>query len=107
MRGLSIKRGDAYNIPVPVTVRGLPLGAEDVEKAVFSVGEAFTLTYPGAVGYEDGRFSLPLTQALSLGLEAGRQYPLDVRVKLVTGDVLGCQDPPVLSVTDAENTEVL
>lgn len=110
MRGLSIKRGDACTIPVSIHVRGEILPAVDVERAEFSVGTALTLTYPGMpdmVSYEDGHFLLKLSQAQTLALTAGRQYPLHVRVKFTTGDVISAQDPPTLSVTDTVSEEVL
>lgn len=114
MRGLSIKRGDACTIPVSIHVRGEILPAVDVERAEFSIGEALRLYYQkqtegggGQVAYDSGKFLLTLTRAQTLALTAGRQYPLHVRVKFTTGDILSVQDPPTLSVTDTVSEEIL
>jgi len=104
-----LKRGDAYTIPVRVTVAGEILHPDDIETAEFTLGRRVRVCYPGAAGYdpETGVFSVPLAQTDTFRLPPELPAALDVRVRFHGGNVMGLRRPIVLYMADAGSREVL
>ena len=100
-----IKQGDAYSLPVTVTLDGTSLDISDVEKVEFMFGTTRKM-YPDTVTYSDGKFNLPLTQEETFALARGNIL-VDIRVKFVGGNVQGILKPISISIADAVSKEVL
>ncbi len=101
------KQGDAFRLPVRVTLNGVALDAASVEKAEFCVGGVRKL-YPGEVTLADkGLFYVPLTQKDTLTFPANDAVSIDVRVRFPGGDVLGTRKMLFAAVADAVSEEVL
>lgn len=100
-----IKQGDAYSLPVTVTLDGTSLDISDVEKVEFMFGTTRKM-YPDTVTYSDGKFYLPLTQAETFAL-AVKNILVDIRVKFVGGNVQGILKPLNVTVADAVSEAVL
>lgn len=107
MQTIRVKQGDAYALPVEIAVDGAAVSTEDIACVEFMLGRLLRRTWPGEVGYEEGRFLLPLTQEETFSLREGVELPLDVRVKFVTGDVIGTTTACLVRVVDAQSTEEL
>jgi len=102
-----IKQGDAYSLPVTVTLDGTALDISDVSLVEFMFGSTRKL-YPDTVAYSaaDGKFYIPLTQEETFALSRGNIF-LDIRVKFVGGNVQGILRPLGVSIVDAISEEVL
>lgn len=81
-------QGDAYEIALNVKNRGQPLDIATVERLEVTLLD-LRRTYPETVRYEGGRFLLPLTQEDTLHLPP--LCPMQIRVKLTGGSVVGSQ----------------
>ncbi|MGE4485343.1 MAG: hypothetical protein AB7C97_09580 [Oscillospiraceae bacterium] len=103
----TIKQGDAYSLPVTVTLDGTALDISDVSIVEFMFGSTRKL-YPDTVTYNaaDGKFYLPITQEETLALSTGN-IKLDIRVKFVNGSVQGIKRPMFATIVDAVSEEVL
>ncbi len=103
-----MKQGDAFRLPVRVTLNGLTLDAASVETAEFCVG-ALRKLYPDEVAFseEEGLFYVPLTQQETLAFPANGAVAVDVRVRFIGGDVLGSRKMRFAAVADAVSEEVL
>ncbi len=103
-----LKQGDAFRLPVRVTLNGVSLDAASVEAAEFYVGGLRKL-YPGEVVFsgEGGCFYVPLSQKETLAFPANRAVAVDVRVRFAGGDVLGAKKMLFAAVADAVSEEVI
>ena len=78
-------QGDSYNLSVTIKNKGQPLDVASVEKVEIYLQKS----YPGEIGYEDGKFLFPLTQQETFRLPKLGQ--MQVRVKFKSGDVIGSE----------------
>lgn len=103
-----MKQGDAFRLPVRVTLNGVPLDAGSVETAEFCVGGLRKL-YPGEVelSEEERLFYVPLSQEETLAFPANSAVAVDVRVRFAGGGVLGAKKMLFAAVADAVSEEVL
>jgi hypothetical protein len=106
----SIKQGDAYAVPVSITVDGETVTAESlglIDTVEFMVGEGIRKVYPGDVtfDYENSVFLVPVTQDETFALEDGDRISFDVRVGFVGGDVIGTKVMQKIKVLDALSEE--
>lgn len=103
-----IKQGDAYTLPVSLSLNGRALYASGVEKIEFRLGPIRKI-YPGDVRFDVGSecFLLPLTQKDTLRLIPDSSAPLDIRVKLVGGGVLGLSQKVCFDVIGSLSREVI
>lgn len=87
---LSMMQGDAYNIYLTIlNESGEAIADTDVSKVYITFGGT-TKSYPdGAVSYADGEWAYPVTQAQTIGMSKVEE--LQVRVKLISGDVEGAK----------------
>ena len=105
----AIKQGDAYGLPMALTLDGTALNLSDVDTVEVCIGEGVRKLYPGEITYspEDGYFYIPLTQAETFSMEADSTVQIDVRVKFRGGNVIGCQQMVQASVVDAVSVQEL
>ncbi len=103
-----MKQGDAYFLPVRVTLGSGALTIGDVTAAEFMVGDVRRM-YPGEVRYDgdDGCFYVPLTQEETFKFPANGVVSVDVRVKFNGGNVAGARRIAYINVVDAVSEEVL
>lgn len=103
-----IKQGDAYPLPVGVTLNGAAIAPEDIETVEFMLGDVRKL-YPTDATFnpEDNFFYVNLTQEDTFSLPANSSVNLDVRVKFVGGNVLGIKKMQYATIVDAVSEEVL
>lgn len=81
-------QGDSYNLIVTIKNKGQPLDVASVEKVEISL-LYLQKSYPGEIGYEDGKFLFPLTQQETFRLP--KLCQMQVRVKFRSGDVIGSE----------------
>nr|DAK88393.1 MAG TPA: BppU domain protein [Caudoviricetes sp.] len=81
-------QGDSYNLSVTIKNKGQPLDIASVEKVEISL-LYLQKSYPGEIGYEDGKFLFPLTQQETFRLP--KLCQMQVRVKFKSGDVIGSE----------------
>lgn len=99
---LTIKKGDAYPIPMVVKLNGQVIddgtiySVETVEICLQDLKKEWKADGSGEVEYENGVFYFPLSQSESFAIRAGK-VKLDTRVKTINGWVQG--DPDMESVT--------
>lgn len=106
----SIKQGDAYNIPVSITVDGETVNAETIaliETVEFMFSEDVRKMYPEDVTFdsEDNVFLVPVSQEETFALEDGEKIPFDVRVGFLNGIVVGTKTMQKIKVLDALSEE--
>lgn len=103
-----IKQGDSYSIPVQIAMNGEGINPDDIEAVEFYLGNVRKM-YPGEVEYspEDECFYLPVTQKETLGFTANDAVPLDLRVKLLGGNVVGPKSMQYVTVYDATSEAVI
>lgn len=103
-----IKQGDAYALPVGVTLNGAAIAQEDIDTVEFMLGDVRKL-YPADATFnpEDNCFYVNLTQEDTFSLPANSAVNLDVRVKFVGGNVKGVKKMAAVTVIDATSEEVL
>ena len=103
-----LKQGDAYGIPVAITLDGAPLDIDETDAVEICIGTLRKL-YPEEVSYdaESGEFSFPVTQEETFAMKEGGTVPVDVRVKLISGEVIGARGVQYMPVFDAISGEVL
>ena len=106
---ITIKQGDALELPVSVLLNGEAIDCTDVETAEFRLGDRLRLCWPAEVDYDETRqcFLLPLSQQDTFALAADSTVYLDCRVKFIGGGVLGAGKMAAVSVADALSEEVL
>ena len=104
---IKIKQGDAYRIPVSVSVGDKLLSIDDVSAVEFMLGNVRKL-YPGEVEFDaaTNMFNIPLTQSESFAFPIGG-LSLDIRVKFVGGEVQGLERPIGIPVVDAAREAVI
>lgn len=107
-----IKQGDAYALPIRVSVDGEPITADGltmIESAEFMISEDIRKVYPDDVVFdrENGVFLVPVTQGETFALEDGDTIQVDVRVEFHGGDVIGTKTMEQLRVLDALSEEEL
>lgn len=106
----SIKQGDAYAVPVSITVDGESITAETlslIDTVEFMVGEGIRKVYPGDVtfDYENSVFLVPVTQDETFALEDGDRISMDIRVGFASGDVIGTKTMQQIKILDALSEE--
>ncbi|HIS44683.1 MAG TPA: hypothetical protein IAB47_04855 [Candidatus Scatomorpha merdigallinarum] len=100
---IRIKQGDAYSVPIVIKFNGSSLDVDDVEEVEFTIGDTLRKLWPGDVEYStaDGTFNLPLTQSETFAFPANSSVTLDIRVKFISGVVIGVQRMESFAVADA------
>ena len=106
MTNCFLKQGDAYALPVQLTVDGetVTSAALDMIHSVeFMVGESIRRTYPEDVTFdgESSLFLVPVTQEETFALDEGETICFDVRVRFAGGDVAGTKTMQNIKVLDA------
>ena len=107
-----IKQGDAYRLPVQLTVDEEPVtesklyGIETVEFYLADNLMEYKADGSGDVIFESGAFLLPLTQEMTFKLRSA-PVPLDIRVKTIDGDVHGLQSKLPVNVAEARSRREL
>lgn len=97
-----IRQGDACPIGVEIEYEdGSALAIEDVAAVEFMVGPTIRKVYPAQVAYEQGAFQVPLTQKETLALNPDQRLTIDARVKLTTGEILGCSAETYVEVQES------
>lgn len=108
MRDIEIRQGDAFSIPVEVTVDGEAVELEDLDMVEFSIGHYIRKVWPeDGVTFKNGVFYVPLTQTETFALRPEREIPLEVRVKFASGMVLSSIPAGTVTVREAVSREVL
>ena len=105
---IKLKQGDAYLMPLNITVNGGQLPASEVEAVEVRLGDVRKL-YPEEISYdaETGHFLVPLRQKDTLSLPEDDAVQLDVRVKFKGGSVAGTQKVTMLVSVNALSEEVI
>ncbi len=105
---LKIKQGDAYIMPLNITVNGGQLPASEVEAVEVRLGDV-RKTYPEDISYDvdSGHFLVPLQQEDTLSLPEDDAVQLDVRVKFKGGSVAGTQKVTMIVSVNALSEEVI
>lgn len=105
----TIKQGDAYALPVPLTWNKTAINPADIETVEFYLGDSFRKLYPDEVTFseDDGNFYIPMTQEETFAFEADSVLSLDARVKFVGGDVFGVKKMGDVVVIKATSKEVI
>ena len=105
---IKLKQGDAYVLPLNITVNGGQLPASEVEAVEVRLGDV-RKTYPEEITYDvdTGFFLVSLTQADTFSLPEDDAVQLDVRVKFRGGSVAGTQKVTMIVSVDALSEEVL
>jgi len=103
-----IKKGDAYALPVAVTLENSTIDIADIERIEFRLGN-LRKVYPGQVRFNpaDGNFYIPLTQEETFAFEANTTVFIDARVKFTGGNVMGVKKFGGVVIVDALSREVL
>lgn len=103
-----LKQGDAFLLPVRLSLNGSTLNATSVETVEFCVGGLRKL-FPGEVSFseETGMFFVPLSQQETLAFPPNRAVAVDVRVRFAGGNVLGSRKMQFAAVADAVSQEVI
>ena len=103
-----IKQGDEYSLPIALTLNGMALYASGVERAEFTIGPIRKL-YPDEVRFDVGSesFLVPLTQRDTMRLTPDSSVPMDIRVRLTGGGVVGLSDMLYIDVKGALSREVI
>lgn len=107
-----IKQGDRYALPVAVAVDGQKITEEllyTVDTVEFYLGDnlmEYRADGSGGVTFANGDFLLPLTQPMTFSLRAA-PVPLDIRVKLTTGEVIGLEQKLTVTVAEARSRREL
>lgn len=100
---LTIKKGDAYPIPMVVKLNGQVIddgtiySVETVEICLQDLKKEWKADGSGEVEYENGVFYFPLSQSESFAIRAGK-VKLDTRVKTINGWVQGDQTMETITV---------
>jgi hypothetical protein len=104
----TIKQGDAYSLPVAVTLDNTAINIADIECVEFYIGE-LRKTYPAEATFDagSGYFYVPMTQQETFAFEADSSLNLDVRVKFVGGNVMGVKRMGIVNVVDATSEVIL
>ena len=105
-----IKQGDAYNIPVSITVDGETVNGETVElieTVEFMLSEDIRKVYPEDVTFDsvNNVFLVPVSQEETFAMEDGEKIPLDIRVGFSSGDVIGTKTMQQIKILDALSEE--
>lgn len=92
-------QGDAYRVPfiLSMTIDGTrtlltPDNVEDVEILIGTLRATYS---EGELKFDDGKWCFPLTQQKTFSLGSFAQFA-QVRVKFITGDVVGAIVPKML-----------
>ena len=100
---VTIKKGDAYPLPVVVKLNGQVVGdgtlyaVEIVELSLQDLTKEWKSDGTGTVTYENGVFFFPLSQQETFNLRAGK-IKLDVRVKTIDEWVQGMSNMSTIEV---------
>ena len=100
---VTIKKGDAYPLPVVVRLNGQVIddgtiyAVEAVELSMQDLTKLWKADGSGEVTYENGVFYFPLNQQETFNLRAGK-IKLDVRVKTIDGWIQGLSDMQTVNV---------
>ena len=100
MKVMRIMQGDAFSLPVEITLGGQVVTPEDVARIEVKIGGRIRKYYPDTGEYWGGYYLFPLTQEETLALPAEQRTPVCVRVKFTTGAVIGCRTKTMLEVLD-------
>lgn len=108
----AIKQGDAYALPIRVSIDGEPVAERDlvlIRSVEFMISEDIRKVYPDEAAFdrENGVFLVPVTQKETFALEEGGTIRVDVRVEFSGGDVIGTHTMQALQVLDALSEEEL
>ena len=109
MKAYYVKQGDEFSIPLTIRANGEALDDETASLIEVMVGHELRKTWPGDITYDDENayWLLPLTQAETFAFVPQTEIPVDIRVMLSSGAVLGVIEAVRLRVVDALSTEVL
>lgn len=103
---LTIKKGDAYPIPMVVKLNGQVIddgtiySVQIVEFQLQDLRKEWRADRTGEVTYENGVFWFPMSQSESFAFRAGK-IKLDTRVKTINGWVQGDQTMEPVTVQPA------
>ena len=103
---VTIKKGDAYPVPVVVKVNGQVIddgtiyAVELVEMCLQDLIKEWHADGSGEVTYENGVFYFPMSQGESFDLRAGK-IKMDGRVKTINGWVQGSVEMDTIIVAPA------
>lgn len=105
---LKIKQGDAYVIPLNITVNGVQLPVSEVSAVEVRLGDV-RKTYPEDISHDadTGYYLVPLQQEDTLSLPEDDAVQLDVRVKFNGGSVVGTQKITMAISVNALSEEVI
>lgn len=109
---LTIKKGDAYPIPMVVKLNGQVIddgtiySVQIVEFQLQDLRKEWRADGTGEVTYENGVFWFPISQSESFAFRAGK-IKLDTRVKTINGWVQGAPDMHSVAVQAAASRKEL
>lgn len=101
-----VKQGDAYLVPIELSMNGLPIPEKDIASIEVYFGD-LRKTYPDEVSYQDGVLYYPLTQEETFAMKEEETTFVDIRVKFAGGNCIGIPEKLPVSIADAVSTEVL
>lgn len=106
---IQIKQGDAYTLPIHLTMNNETISDDDISCIEVYFGNQRHLYPDGDLTYdkETGIVGLPLKQKDTLSLSAGSGVVVDVRVKFTSGNVQGIVPKLYATIADAVSNEVL
>ena len=109
MKAYYVKQGDEFSIPLTISADGTALDNTTAELVEVMIGHEIRKTWPGDITWDgdDGNWLVPLTQAETFAMVPGTEIPLDVRVKLTAGEVLGTIEAIRLRIVAAQSKTVL
>lgn len=108
-----IKQGDAYAIPISVTVNGDRITQSNldmIDKVEFMVGDSVRKVYPDDVVFDsvNSVFAVPVTQEETFSMEDGDTISIDVRVAFANSDdVIGTRTMKKAKIVDALSEAVI
>jgi len=108
-----IKQGDAYAIPISITVNNERITASNldmIDKVEFMVGDTVRKVYPDDVAFDNANsiFAVPVTQEETFSMEDGDTISIDVRVAFANSDdVIGTRTMKKAKIVDALSEAVI
>ena len=100
---VTIKKGDAYPLPVVVKLNGQVIddgtlyAVEIVELSLQDLTKEWKADGGGEVTFENGAFFFPLSQEETFNLRSGK-IKMDVRIKTIDGWVQGLSNMQTIQV---------
>lgn len=110
---MTIKQGDAYDLPINLTINKSAITEEileQIELIEFCFADfepkIFSHEGDGAIKYLDGLFLYPITQTETFSLSPGR-HTMDIRVLFNNSNVRGLTTQIDIKVVGAKSKQVL